>query len=217
MFFITLTMGFGSVQAVALIFPIERPVFLREVNNNMYSVSAYFWAKIASEFPMTILIPTLQLSVAYFAIGMNTDQWYKFPVCIMTCCLMYNAFGGIGYILGTAISNKQAVAVLTPVLIVPQMLFAGFFINQDNIPKFLWPIQHISIFKYGFQALMLNEFTDLDIACMKSTDPKELCNPLDDFKSPQTLNESLLTIVGLWLAFYLISFALMKSLSKTYD
>jgi hypothetical protein len=42
---------------------------------------------------------------------------------------MYNAFGGIGYILGTAISNKQAVAVLTPVLIVPQMLFAGFFIN----------------------------------------------------------------------------------------
>lgn len=158
LFFLTLTMGFGSVQAVALIFPIERPVFLREVNNNMYSVSAYFWAKILSEFPLTIIIPALQLAVAYFAIGLSNVLWYKFPMALLTCVLQYNAFGAIGYILGSAIHNKQAIAVLTPVVIVPQMLFAGFFVNQDNIPKFLWPLMHISIFKYGFQALMLNEF-----------------------------------------------------------
>jgi len=59
LFFTTLTMGFGAVQGVALIFPQERPVFMREVNNNMYSVSAYFWAKILSEFPLTVIIPTV--------------------------------------------------------------------------------------------------------------------------------------------------------------
>ena len=31
------------IQNIILIFPDERPVFLREVNNNMYSVSAYFF------------------------------------------------------------------------------------------------------------------------------------------------------------------------------
>ena len=152
MFFITLTLGFGSVQAVALIFPMERPVFLREVNNNMYSVSAYFWAKILSEFPMSIIQPGLQIAITYFAVGLNTNEWYKFPVALLTACLAYNAFSGCGYILGTAIPNPKVVAILTPIVVVPQMLFAGFFINQDNIPKFLWPIHQISIFKYAYQA-----------------------------------------------------------------
>ena len=34
-------------------------------------------------------------------------------------------------------------------------VFAGFFVNQNNIPDFLKPFQYISIFKYGYQALML--------------------------------------------------------------
>jgi hypothetical protein len=49
----------AGVQNVNLIFPIERPVFLREVNNNMYTTSAYFWAKIFSELPMSTVIPVL--------------------------------------------------------------------------------------------------------------------------------------------------------------
>ena len=158
LFFTTLTMGFGAVQGVALIFPQERPVFMREVNNNMYSVSAYFWAKILSEFPLTVIIPTVQIAITYFAIGFNSNLWYKFPLTVLIAILIYSAFGGLGYILGTAISNKKVVAILTPIVVVPNMLFAGFFVNQDNIPVFLFPLHNISIFKYGFQALMLNEF-----------------------------------------------------------
>jgi ABC-type multidrug transport system permease subunit len=64
------------------------------------------------------------------------------------------------------------------------MLFAGFFVNQDNIPRFLFPFHNISIFKYGFQALFQNEFQDLEIECMTSTNPKEKCDPLGDYKAP---------------------------------
>lgn len=59
LFFLCINNGFAGVNNVNLIFPMERPVFLREVNNNMYSVSAYFWAKIFSELPMSILMPVL--------------------------------------------------------------------------------------------------------------------------------------------------------------
>jgi hypothetical protein len=44
---------------------------------------------------------------------------------------MYNASGGYSLILGTLFSDKQLAVTLTPVLIIPFMLFAGFFVNQD--------------------------------------------------------------------------------------
>jgi hypothetical protein len=51
--------------------------------------------------------------------------------------LIYNASSGYALIIGTMFSDKQLAVTLTPVLIIPFMLFAGFFVNQNNIPWFL--------------------------------------------------------------------------------
>jgi ATP-binding cassette subfamily G (WHITE) protein 1 len=195
----------------------ERPVFLREVNNNMYTVSAYFWSKIFSELPMSVLMPTLQAVIVYFALGLNTEVWYKFLVFMTTSILCYNAFTGFGYILGTSISNKQVAVILTPVLIVPTMLFAGFFVNQDNIPIFLRPLREIAIFKYAYQAYMINEFTDLNLDCMTNPDPFMSCDPLGDFNSPQTLEQSLYIMAIIWFVFYFIAFIIMMKMSRKYE
>jgi len=112
-----------------LIFPEERPVFLREANNNMYKVSAYFTAKICSEFPNSLLTPTLFGSIVYFVVGLNTEKSYKFPVFLLILFLIYNASAGYALILGTIFADKQLAVTLTPVLIIPFMLFAGFFVN----------------------------------------------------------------------------------------
>lgn len=56
-------------------------------------------------------------------------------------------------------------------LIIPFMLFAGFFVNQDNIPWYLKEFQYLSIFKYGYQALFLNEYNDLQLPCMSAEGP----------------------------------------------
>lgn len=143
-------MSFNAIQNVILIFPDERPVFLREANNNMYSVSAYFWAKIFSEFPSSLLTPTIFGGIIYYLIGFSQAEWYKFPLFLVILFLIYNASSGYALILGTIFSDKQLAVTLTPVLIIPFMLFAGFFVNQDNIPKFLIEFQYLSIFKYGY-------------------------------------------------------------------
>jgi hypothetical protein len=36
------------------------------------------------------------------------------------------------------------------------MLFAGFFVASSSIPVFLKEFEYLSIFKYGYQALMRN-------------------------------------------------------------
>jgi len=60
----------------------------------------------------------------------------------------------MGLLIGSAVSNKQVVVSLNPIVITPFLLFAGFFVSQSNIPKFLYPYEYLSLFKYGMQAFM---------------------------------------------------------------
>lgn len=78
----TMTIAFNAIQNIILIFPDERPVFLREVNNNMYSVTAYFFGKVISEIPASIIIPVLFGCISYFSIGLDhgPGREYKFPL-----------------------------------------------------------------------------------------------------------------------------------------
>ena len=160
-FFLCLVMGFAGVNQVVLAFPAERGVFLREVNNHMYSVGAYYWGKVITELPATIFFPFVVTVITYWAVGLNMEHWSKPLIFWLTFILMFNAAMGLGYILGTSITNKAVVAVLTPLIIVPMMLFTGFFVSQDKVPRWLLFLREISIFKYGYQALMLNEFEGL--------------------------------------------------------
>ena len=119
----------AGMNNVSLVFPSERPVFLREVNNRMYRVSTYFWSKIITEIPYTILVPGLILTGVYFFIGLNTQEWYMYPLAVLISILNYNAFAGIGYLVGTTIHNQEVAVMMTPIIFVPMMLMAGFFVN----------------------------------------------------------------------------------------
>lgn len=106
---------------------------------------------------------------------------------------------------------------LTPVLIIPFMLFAGFFVNQNNIPVYLIEFQYLSIFKYGFQALALNEYQDLDLACMHAKNFGEQCNPLGELDFPESLETSILALVAMYVGCNFIALLIMMSLSKKYE
>jgi len=150
LFFLCVNGGMTALSNVSMVFPSERPVFLRESNNGMYRVSSYFWAKILSEMPSNIILPFIQAVITFYGIGFNNSDWWNFPIYFLCFVLTYNAFGGFGYILGTAIARKDVLNVMMPVIVVPTMLFAGFFVNQDNVPWFLKPVEYISIFKYAY-------------------------------------------------------------------
>mmetsp|Transcript_108596 Transcript_108596/g.150161 ORF Transcript_108596/g.150161 Transcript_108596/m.150161 type:complete len:172 (-) Transcript_108596:271-786(-) len=152
----TMNTLFVAIQNVILIFPEERPVFLREVNNNMYNVTPYFWAKIFSELPYCICLPVIFGSITYFSIGLNStaEQFFLFLVSLI---LIFNASTGYAMVIATTFSNKQVAVTLTPVLIIPFMLFAGFF-STNALPYWTYPIAYLSIYKYGYQALYENEF-----------------------------------------------------------
>lgn len=132
--------------------------------------------------------------------------------------LIYCTGGSYALIISSIFSDKQLAVTLTPVLIIPFMLFAGFFVNQDNIPIWLIEFQYLSFFKYGYQALFLNEYDGLHLWCMDQKDnPQEYCNPVGDFNSPQTLGESIIALAAMFIGCYVISLFIMKMLSKKYE
>ena len=90
MFFMTMNVSFNAVQNVILIFPDWRPVFLSEVNNNMYKCSPYLWAKVISEMPLSIMMPTVFGCIVYFSVGLNPATGFNFlflliPVFVIQC------------------------------------------------------------------------------------------------------------------------------------
>jgi ABC-type multidrug transport system permease subunit len=101
-----MNISFNAIQNVILIFPDERPVFLREVNNNMYSVSPYFWAKIISELPFAILTPTIFGCIVYYLIGLNQLTPDIFLIFLLTLILIYNASSGYSLIISASFSDK---------------------------------------------------------------------------------------------------------------
>ena len=126
-------------------------------------------------------------------------------------------FTGIGYILGALATSMVVVNTITPLLIVPQMLFAGFFVNQENVPAFLWPLHHLSVYKYAYQILVINEFSDGELACMQTTLPTDFCDPLADYNSPQGIGGSFLVLGILTAGFFFVALLIMKSLSRSYQ
>ena len=124
----------------------------------MYSPSPYFWAKITSELPFSLMQPVIFGSIVYYVIGFNDVAASYFFVFILIMILTYNAAQGYALVISAGFSDKQLAVTLTPVLIIPFMLFAGFFVASSHIPYFLRIFEYISIFKYGYNALLLNQF-----------------------------------------------------------
>lgn len=223
LFFITMNISFNAIQNIILIFPDERPVFLREVGNNMYNTGPYFWAKVISELPFSIMTPTIFGCIVYWFIGFNPN-FSAFLTFLLTLILIYNASSGYSLIISASFSDKQMAVTLTPVLIIPFMLFAGFFVSSENIGWYLKEFEYLSIFKWGYQALMYNQFqwyidggpegTDYETyACLTPTDGRMACEPLSQVADNPQVNGCLGALVGIYSVCYLSAWWILSRLS----
>jgi ABC-type multidrug transport system ATPase subunit len=150
-----------NVQGVILLFPDERPVFLREHAGNMYSATIYFFAKLLSEIPLLLINGTLYSCILYWAVGLNDSDIGKFFLFWGYSLLLMWAAMGMGFAGGVLVSDKNVAVGMIPVIMIPLMLLSGFFVDQDNILPVLTPFEYISLFKWSLQVYVYNEYTDL--------------------------------------------------------
>lgn len=158
-FFLVTSSSFSSLQGVIFVFPVELPVFLREHKNGMYRTDVYYLAKTLSEIPIFIITPLLLITISYWMIGLN-DSFVRFLICYGIMVLVTNVAVSFGYIVSTIAPTITAATSLGPPLMLPLLIFGGFFLKTVSVPVYFVWLKYISWFMYGFEALIINQWKD---------------------------------------------------------
>ncbi len=112
---------------------------------------------------VTVLIQVLcQLIAAFFLMGFRMN----FFVFLALNFVLAIASTSIGIFVGSCVDDPSVAAELMPALIVPQLLFSGFFIQASLIPEFLRWARYLCSLTYATQLVTLYEFGDCDtVSC----------------------------------------------------
>ena len=144
-------------------FPIEKPLFLKDYKENQYGVAAYYFSKIISELPSQIIPSALYVIVHYHAVNLNTESSSKFFINLGFSVFAHIIASLIGSLAGVISPSIVAAITIGPGVIVPFMMYGGYYSNRDSYPKsFAW-LADVSPFSHYYEALCLNEFRGLDM------------------------------------------------------
>ena len=146
-----------TLGSTIITFPAERLLFLKETTAKLYGILPYYLGKSIIELPFIVLFPLIFGLISYYICGFNPGVGnYFFFIAI--CMLM--AFNGnsLGIMTGCMFNDAKVSMAIMPLIIIPFMLFGGFYLNRDDYPVWLGWIEWISPFKYAVEALVHNEF-----------------------------------------------------------
>jgi ABC-type multidrug transport system ATPase subunit/ABC-type multidrug transport system permease subunit/cbb3-type cytochrome oxidase subunit 3 len=220
MFFSLTNAVFGGVSSMQLSISGERPIVQRDLRSGAYRRWTYFLSISITELPMQTFYMMLTILITYWMVGLsnvsNPPAFWRFVFGVVL-----TAYTGVAFGLMIASSTKSATTAMaiTPIVLAPLLIFAGFFINSDTIPKWLQWIQYVSMFYWGFKALSVSQYVGLTLVCT----PSELipsATPGGPSFCPFTTGEQVLARAGinpdqivffwamlitLWLSFWLLA------------
>jgi len=169
LFFVIVNQSFASVTALVNSFPSERVLFMREHGNRMYSLFSFYMSKVFSDTPFQILTTTIFATIIFWMIGFsNSVADYLYFLLILI--LVANVGSALGLMIGILAPNSSVAIAVTPAVLLPFMIFSGFFVNSDSIPVYFIWVPWISFVQYGFHALVINQFSHITFTCPNSVD-----------------------------------------------
>lgn len=145
----------GTAQPALLFFPEERPVFLREYSTDHYSVMSYFISRLVIEAVNTAIQVFIMVILIYYLVSFRGS----FIIYFSTTYALAMSGTALAVMLGVLSEGNSKVAQqLLPLIFIPQLLFAGFFVSPDLIPKFLRWAQYVCVLTYAVRMLIVAEF-----------------------------------------------------------
>ncbi|XP_013187827.1 ATP-binding cassette subfamily G member 4 isoform X1 [Amyelois transitella] len=182
LFFNMLFLMYTSMTITILSFPLEMPVLIKEHFNRWYSLRSYYLAITVSDIPFQAIFCVIYVVIVYLLTS-QPAEWFRFSLFLSSCLLISFVAQSVGLVVGAAM-NVQNGVFLAPVMSVPFLLFSGFFVSFNAIPRYLRWITYLSYIRYGFEgtALATYSFDRPKLRCHQT-----YCH----FKNPSTTLEEL--------------------------
>ncbi|XP_076846156.1 broad substrate specificity ATP-binding cassette transporter ABCG2b [Brachyhypopomus gauderio] len=157
-FFLIINMVFGNLSAVEL-FINERPLFVHENSSGYYRTSVYFLSKVFVDLVPNRIVPIfIFAAISYYMMGLKPD-FTAFLCFALTMSLVSLAAVGLAFLVSASVSSFAVANVLIALPFVFMMVFGGFLVNLNSMLSWLSWLKWISIFKYGLDAVTINEMT----------------------------------------------------------
>lgn len=145
----------GTAQPALLLFPEERPIFLREYSTDHYSVMSYFISRLVVEMIITGVQVVIMTILIFYMVNFNGSFW----VYLGTTYGLAMSSTAMAVTLGVLAEGDAKVAQqLLPIMFIPQLLSSGFFVSPNLMPVFLQWAQYISVLAYAVKILIVEEF-----------------------------------------------------------
>ena len=107
----------------------EMPLFLREHAAGLYRVSIYFIARMVSDLPYFVLLPSATWSICYYGIGLFND-FETFLIGNAVSIILVNAAAGFGYFISSITTSLTVGLEVASPAISPLSLLGGIFVNN---------------------------------------------------------------------------------------
>lgn len=156
-FAFTLSFLLSSTTEGLPIFLQERRIFTREVARGAYRVSSYALANALVLLPFLGAVALLYSAPAYWLVGLRGDPggFLYFALVAWAVVMMSSSLTACcAALVPDFIMGASLIAGIMGAF----FLFSGYFIAEERIPEYWVFMHYMSMFKYPFECLVINEY-----------------------------------------------------------
>ncbi|KAG2131012.1 ABC-2 type transporter-domain-containing protein [Suillus clintonianus] len=157
---------FGSVSAMAEIPDLfaQRPIVLRHHKAAMYYPFIEALAHTVVDIPISFIIQIVFCVILYFMVGLqkSASQFFVFFLLLYTMTIAMKAFFRL---LAASFKAESGATSMAGIAVLLLSLFTGYTIPRLSIPGALRWITYLNPLRYGFEAILTNEFYTLNATC----------------------------------------------------
>ncbi|KAF8049471.1 hypothetical protein N665_2204s0001 [Sinapis alba] len=137
----------------------ERYIFLRETTHNAYRTYSYVISHILVSLPQLLALSIAFAVTTFWTVGLSGGLESFLYYCLIIYAAFWSGSSFVTFISGliptVMISFMVTISYLSYCL-----LMGGFFINRDRIPSYWIWFHYISLMKYPYEGVLINEFDD---------------------------------------------------------
>lgn len=93
-------------------------------------------------------------------VGLNPQPSYAFIVYAAVIMFMSICGTALGILLASLFADITVALAATPLTLIPLIIFGGLFVNNEAIPIYFDWMKYLSPIKYGFEALIKNQYQE---------------------------------------------------------